>query len=210
MLDTSEAPRRARSATAIALYSLCRQWHGYLSAFAFLALIFFSASGILLNHPEWLSEAESPSRTITGSIAAAGLTEARKAADPGAALGQLAARALPVLGAYSSADIDAQQAFLRFEGVKGSSDLTIDLSNGVARGRVRPSDFLTIMDDLHRGKNVGRVWQGVIDAAGAIILALSILGFVLFFALRFRLRTALTLTAASLAAMAAIFLLFVP
>ena len=32
-------------------YRLARDWHGYLSALAFLALIFFASTGVLLNHP---------------------------------------------------------------------------------------------------------------------------------------------------------------
>ena len=67
-----------------------------------------------------------------------------------------------------------------------------------------------MIDDLHRGKNVGRVWSAVIDASGALVLVLSLLGYVLFFTMRFKLRTGLVLTGVSLAAMAVIFLLFVP
>jgi hypothetical protein len=36
-----------------------RSWHGYLSAFSFLILIFFAATGILLNHPD-LTQAKPP------------------------------------------------------------------------------------------------------------------------------------------------------
>ncbi len=209
MLDARSA-RKPRSAAKIAVYALCRQWHGYLSAFAFLALIFFSASGILLNHPEWLSDAAGPVQNISGAVPATALAAARKTADPGAALGLLVTQTMPVLGAYNSADLDDRQAFLRFEGVKGSSDVTVDLASGVATGRVHPADALTIMDDLHRGKNVGKVWQGVIDATGGIVLLLSLLGYVLFFAMRFRLRTSLLLTAISLGVLVGIFIFFVP
>src|SRR5690242_20539981 len=40
----------------ISFYRQCRLWHGWLSAFAFLALMFFSATGLLLNHPEWFGD----------------------------------------------------------------------------------------------------------------------------------------------------------
>ena len=57
-----QAPRpgaKPRSAFEIALYRQCRAWHGYLSAFAFIALMFFSATGILLNHPDWIARVQS-------------------------------------------------------------------------------------------------------------------------------------------------------
>ena len=210
MSQSSPLLPRRRSATAIAFYTQCRNWHGYLSAFAFLALIFFSATGILLNPPEWLGDAEPEAASVTATLPVAALQAAGASADPGAALGLLAAGRMKLLGAYSSADISTGEAFLRFESVKGSSDITIDLKNGAAHGKVRQADLLTVIDDLHRGKNVGRVWSAVIDASGALVLVLSLLGYVLFFTMRFKLRTGLVLTGVSLAAMAVIFLLFVP
>jgi hypothetical protein len=210
MSDTVNAPRRPRSARMIAFYNQCRHWHGYLSAFAFLALIFFSATGILLNHPEWLNEEEADPVAVTAQLPQGEITSALASADPGAALGLLAAGHMTLLGAYSSADIGGGEAFLRFESVKGSSDVSIDLKSGAARGRVRAADMLTVLDDLHRGKNVGAAWRWVIDLAGVIVLLLSLVGYVLFFMFRFRLRVGLALTAISLVAMVAIFILFVP
>lgn len=210
MSDILPNPRRPRSARLIAFYTQCRHWHGYLSAFAFLALIFFSATGILLNHPEWLGEEEADPVAVTAQLPPAALKAALASADPGAALGLLAAERMKLMGAYSSADIGGGEAFLRFESVKGSSDVSVDLKSGAARGRVRAADMLTVLDDLHRGKNVGATWRWVIDLAGVIVLLLSLVGYVLFFTLRFRLRVGLALTAISLAAMVAIFVFFVP
>jgi len=210
MSDTVTAPRRPRSARLIAFYTQCRHWHGYLSAFAFLALIFFSATGVLLNHPEWLGEEEADPVAITAQLSQSEVTAAMTSADPGAALGLLAAGRMKLMGAYSSADIGGGEAFLRFESVKGSSDVTVDLKSGAARGRVRAADALMVLDDLHRGKNVGAYWRWVIDIAGVVVLLLSIVGYVLFFTLRFRLRTSLALTAISLAAMVGIFVFLVP
>ena len=34
-------------------YRHARYVHGWLSAFAFIILLFFAATGLLLNHPEW-------------------------------------------------------------------------------------------------------------------------------------------------------------
>lgn len=204
-----DAPRRPRSAAKIAFYTQIRHWHGYLSAFAFLSLIFFSATGIILNHPDWvISEPEAV--RVTATLPVPALEAAQKSADPGAALGLLAAEHMALKGAYASADIDGGEAFLRFTGVKRSSDVQIELKTGAARGEVRQADLLTMMNELHRGKNVGEAWRAVIDIAGIVILVLSLLGYILFFTLRFRLRVALVLTIVSLLAMVGIFFAFVP
>jgi hypothetical protein len=66
------------------------------------------------------------------------------------------------------------------------------------------------MNDLHRGKNAGAVWRAAIDVAAVLLIALSLIGYVLFFSLRFRLGASLLLTASSLAAMAGLVWAFVP
>ncbi len=200
------AGRKPRSAATIRFYTECRNWHGYISAFAFLVLMFFSATGILLNHPDWLSEPADP-ESISATIAP---DKIAGAGDSGAALGALVAQSMPLLGAYSSADVDSREALLRFEGVKGMSTVILNLKSGEAQAQIQKADTLTMLDDLHRGKNVGAVWAGLIDISGALILILSAIGYVLFFAMRFRLRTALVLTGASIAVVAGVFVFFVP
>jgi hypothetical protein len=208
-----QAPRptaKPRSAFEIALYRQCRAWHGYLSAFAFITLMFFSATGILLNHPDWIARDAGDPLEQSVQLAAIDVAAALKSANLGQALAQIVQQKASLRGAFASADIDASQALLRFEGIKGNSDVMIDLKSATAQISVTPSDATTILDDLHRGKNAGPVWMALIDITGALLLVLSVLGYVLFFSLRFRLRTSLVLTGASLALLVGVFVLFVP
>ncbi len=47
-------------------YRHARYVHGWLSAFAFIVLIFFSVTGLLLNHPEWFTPSKDENtETIT-------------------------------------------------------------------------------------------------------------------------------------------------
>ena len=209
-VQTSRPAAKPRSAFEIALHRQCRAWHGYLSAFAFIALMFFSATGILLNHPDWIARDAGEPLEQSVQFAAVDVAAALKGTDPGQALARIVEQKAPLRGTFASADIDAGQALLRFEGIKGNSDVSIDLKNATARIAVTPSDAATIIDDLHRGKNAGPMWKALIDITGALLLALSILGYVLFFSLRFRLRTSLVLTGASLALLVGVFVLFVP
>jgi hypothetical protein len=193
-----------------ALFRLCRMLHAYLSAFAFLALFFFSATGILLNHPEWFEAYQPAEHKVAFTVTPAELAAAKASPDRGRALAAAAARHASLPGAYASADIDGPQALVRLEGPKGSSDLTIDLATGKADGRVTRPNLMAIIQDLHRGKNSGSAWRWVIDLSAWIVLGLSLIGYVLFFSLRFRLKTSLILTAVSLAVLVGIAWLFVP
>ena len=198
--------RKPRSAAAIHFYTQCRNWHGYLSALAFLILMFFSATGIVLNHPDWLGTPPEP-QALSATIAPEKIAAARGDA---AALGALVAGEMALPGVYSSGDVDSREALLRFEGVKGMSTVTLDMRSGKASAEIQRADTLTVLNDLHRGKNAGATWKAIIDISGVVILILSVIGYVLFFSMRFRIRTALALTAVSLAGLAGIFVFLVP
>jgi hypothetical protein len=193
----------------IAFYRLCRMLHAYLSAFAFLALIFFALTGLLLDHPDWL-QGKAHDRDLKLTLPPAVLAAAQGAHDPSAALAQAVGARVHLIGAYKSGDIDDGQANIRLEGAKGSSTLMVDMKTGEADVTVERATAVSVIEDLHRGKNAGPAWRLVIDLAAIVILALSVIGYVLFFSLRFRLRTSLVLTAVSLGVMVAIFVLFTP
>ena len=190
-----------------AVYRQVRAFHGYLSALAFVLLMAFSLTGIFLNHPAWFREARpaDPDRTLRlppEDVARAGSSPE--------ALAGLVARALPLRGGFKSGEVLDGEARLRFEGVTGHSDVAIDLATGSAEVSVTRASLVGTLNDLHRGKNAGAVWSAVIDVTAIVVLALSLLGYVIFFSLRFRLRTSLALTAISLAGLAAIFALAIP
>ena len=107
-------------------------------------------------------------------------------------------------------DLIDQDALLRWEGVRGSTEAEVNLSTGEARITGQRAPAFTLLGDLHKAKNAGTAWKWVIDLSAAIIAALSIIGYVLFFSLRFRLRTSLILTAVSLVVMIGGYALLVP
>jgi hypothetical protein len=187
-----------------AFYRVSRMLHAYLSAFAFLALIFFSATGVMLNHPEWFDGYQPTETQAAFTLSPAELAHAKGARDPGPALAKAASGHAQLRGAYASADIEGNQALVRLEGPKGATDLTVDMVSGKTQARVLRSNLPAFIQDLHRGKNSGVAWRWVIDASAWLILALALIGYVLFFSLRFRLRTSLILTAASLLVLAAL------
>ena len=191
------------------VYRYARAAHAYLSAFAFVALMFFGASGFLLNHPDWL-KTETPSEQVeTLRLPTDALAAATDAANPGPALAKLLKAHARTLGAYASAEFFEEEAMLRFAGVKGNTDIIVDLATGVAEIEVTQSGVMSIIRDLHRGKEAGMMWRLLIDVVALLTLCLSAIGFFLFFTIRFRLRASLKLIGASFAIMATIFLFFV-
>lgn len=200
---------KSKSNTRAELYRQCRKWHGYLSALAFLALIFFSVTGIMLNHPDWFSAEPGQSRQYEVVLPADPLATALTTKDPPRTIAEIAGASTPLVGAYSSGEIMDGSAMIRFEGTRGSSDLSIDLQTGRTEVTISLASTSRILQELHRGTSAGTVWRLLLDVTAALIILLSIIGYVLFFSLRFRLRTSIALTSASLAAMAWVFFAFV-
>ena len=206
--DGAILPRRRFNKAAF--YRQCRMLHTYISAFAFLTLMFFAVTGITLNHPEWFGSGRKAADVSTVDLPPAALAQAMAAPDPVPAIAAAVAGTTSLRGTFRSGEIVGEEAYLRFEGVTGTSDLIVDLTTGIAEVEIRRATAMALLNDLHRGKNAGSVWSAFIDISAGLILALSVLGYVLFFSLRLRLATSLKLTALSLGAMAGMVWLFVP
>ncbi|MEM9128699.1 MAG: PepSY-associated TM helix domain-containing protein, partial [Pseudomonadota bacterium] len=177
------------------LMRVSRTLHNYLSAFAFLMLIFFSASGILLNHPEWFDgNAGDKTRTVEGTIDTDDIV--RSHAD--GTLDLLIRRNFPIIGEYKDLEDFDDELLLRFVGAKGSSFVSVDMSNGVVVVENERANAIEQMRALHKGDAAGQSWRVVIDISAGFILFLSIFGFILFFTMRFRLAKSLILCGSSL------------
>jgi hypothetical protein len=186
-----------------AFFCLCRLWHGYLSAIAFVWLLFFSITGILLNHPTWLP-GQRPATVIRQfHLQTRELVSVAAQREPGLALVQAMRGPLGLKGEIDSSDVAAGQLFVRMRGASGSADLQLDLQSGRGSAAVETFPVATLFKELHRGEQAGRAWRALIDIAGVVLATTSILGLLIYFSLRFRLRTALILVTGGMAVMAA-------
>lgn len=209
MMKATTAPAQESRKARADFYKQCRIWHGYLSAFAFMALIFLSVTGLLLNHPEWFAgDRTTETRSIT--LAPDILRGATTNDDPARALAEAVSREVPVRGAFADGSIEGGAATLRLEGVKGTTDITIDMASGQAEVTTEAADTVSIFHELHRGTLSGPVWRAMLDFVAIAVTALSLVGFALFFILRQRLRTSLLLMSFGLGIPTAIYLTLVP
>jgi hypothetical protein len=177
-------------------YRLSRVWHGYLSAFAFVWVLFFATSGILLNHPDWFGGGDVPIAERPVHLTPAELAAVKAHAEPGRALVAVVRARAGLNGEFSSGDLVGDELFVRLKGARGSSDLRVSLTSGVGSASVETAPALGVFKELHRGELSGPVWRALIDIAGAILAISSVLGLVIYFSLRYRLRTALGLIGA--------------
>lgn len=205
-MSAEPAARPGRGFTSGEFYRQCRLWHGYLSAFAFLALVFFAATGILLNHPNWPKVTPPALVESRFALTPQQVSRIRASAEPGRELAALAGAKLKLIGAYREGDLVGDDLYVRLQGVRGTSDLRAHLETGQVEATVERQHLIAVINGLHRAEAAGAAWRFMVDVFGVVLIALSLIGYVLFLSLRFRWRTALALTGASLIVMLGLFL----
>lgn len=193
-----------------AFYRTCRMLHAYLSAAAFIMLIFFALSGFLLNHPQWFSPSRDDAPFQSFHIPKDKLASLLEAPSPEKALSGYIRSSTTVVGAYKSADISDDEIFVRFAGVKGSTDAIIDVVSGLTEVEISTANVTSIIHDLHRGKDAGFYWKRLIDITAILIISMSIAGLILFLSLRFRLATSLKIMGTTIAVFAGLFVFLTP
>ncbi|MEL6758731.1 MAG: PepSY-associated TM helix domain-containing protein [Pseudomonadota bacterium] len=172
--------------------------------------LFFAGSGLLLNHPSWFGADRQQAEPIILTLDLERLESAQVSETPEQAFEDLIRDATQIRGQFKDASISDSDAMLRFAGVKGSTDVFIDFELAEAEVEVSKANLTSIIHDLHRGKDAGQVWKLMIDITAILILAMSVIGLILFFSLRFRLGNAMRIIGATLIVFVGLFMFFVP
>lgn len=150
-----------------------RWLHTYLSMFTFLVVLFFSATGIFLNHPEW----------TLGIVPTT--VEAKGALDPTWVSGKTVdwlrvaefVRAKHGLkGVAGETQADDREASLRFAAPAYTADVFVQRATGEYEIKAEGQGALAVLNDLHRGKDSGRAWSWAIDLSGAFLALVSLTG----------------------------------
>lgn len=160
---------------------LLTQWHWISSALSLVGMLFFASTGIMLNNAEYF-ESETPSVTRhEGTLPGAVLAEVNAAA------GATSHTLPPSLHTWlrSSWDMSiypkttewqADQIYVDLARPGVDASLTIDRHSGLIQYEADDHGWVAFFDDLHKGKNAGRVWSWMITAFGVACLIFCITG----------------------------------
>ncbi len=153
-----------------------RTLHIYLTMFAFLMMMFFALTGILLNHEDLL-----PGETVTEQEGTLPL-ELLQGPDRLMVVERLRAD-YGAVGAVSTFDTDDRGILVEMKGPGRTSEAEVDRTTGKVKVTVMRRGALVMLDDLHRGKDSGTAWRWVIDLSGALLLVASLSGILMWVAL---------------------------
>ena len=197
-----------------------RWLHIYLSMFGLAVVLFFSVTGLTLNHPDWFGE---PERRVSawGRMSTGWL---RRDAPDGPASGEgdesrrvaklevveYLRKAHGVRGAVAEFRTDEKECTVTFKGPGYAADAFIDRETGRYDLTQTMHGFVAFINDLHKGRDSGRAWSLVIDASAIVLTVISLTGLVLLLYLKRRRFPGLLLVVAGTVAAVAVVILLVP
>jgi hypothetical protein len=185
----------SRRRLAIGFARLVRWLHVYLSMFGLAAVLFFSATGVTLNHPDWFFGELQRTTHAEGRVNPAWLGEGETgtgaAAEPAAGVARLEIveqlrREHGVRGALTEFRVDAAECVVAFKGPGYAADAFIDRESGRYSLSQTFHGVVGVLNDLHKGRDTGPIWSFLIDASAVLLVAISLTGLVLLLYLRLR------------------------
>lgn len=184
--------RSGRAVPKIRWAALVRWLHLYFSMLGFTALLFFSWTGITLNHPTWLGASEAITRDLVGELDSelfAGDIDRLEVVET------LRERH-SLRGRVATFDAGADEWNILFKGPGYSADVLVNRQT--ASYSILETSYGTtgMLNDLHKGRDSGRVWSLIIDVSAIIMIVFSLTGLGLVFFLRRRRTPGLTVALA--------------
>jgi hypothetical protein len=163
------------------------EWHWISSAVALLGLLFFSITGITLNHAESLEAGKQDYSTVRKPVPPAIVATLRAEiqqygegeAEPTEALRAWIRDAFKVDTAGRSADWKSDEITLTLERPGGDAWLKVNLAGGNAEYHVTNAGWVAYLNDLHKGRHTGSAWSWFIDLIAAACVIFAVTGFVI-------------------------------
>ena len=159
--------------------SFSRFIHVYVSMALFTLMIFFSITGITLNHPEWFADNKAEVVEVDFITPAELLIHKNE----GKLLNFLL-KANHLNGNRLTIEREEDELFITDKGPGAYLSLTIDLSSGEAYREATNYGYWALLNDLHKGRNSGDFWRFIIDLSAVLMIVFSLTGFVLALAQR--------------------------
>lgn len=166
-------PARRPRPLKLRLNGWLRWLHIYTSMVSLLVVLFFSLTGVTLNHPDWVFGSAEARREASGTLPAdwkkGGEIDWLAVAEDLRAKHGLHGRA-------GDEHADDQEASIRFAAPGYSVDVFIDPRTGKYTLTEDAQGSLAVLNDLHRGRDSGGAWAWLIDLSGGFLALISLTG----------------------------------
>lgn len=155
-----------------------RWLHIYLSMFSFVIVLFFSVTGLTLNHLDWFPEKE-VLQEADGRLNAAWVNAADTAQVKKLEIVEFLRASYHVKGQLNDFRIDESECSISFQGPGYTADVFVDRAKGTFHLSERSLGAVAWANDLHKGRDTGQGWKWVIDFSAIFMTVISLTGLIL-------------------------------
>jgi hypothetical protein len=198
------------------LKQLSARWirwlHIYASMSSCAIVLFFSVTGLTLNHPTWFGGDRETVRESNGSVDPRWLgdpSEANSSVSRLEVVEQLRGEA-KVRGALKEFTVDESQCIVAFRAPGYTADTFIDRKTGHYELVESSLGWIAVFNDLHKGRDSGRAWGWVIDLSAGLLVFVSATGILLLFYINRHRKTGLVTAVIGFILTIALYLICVP
>jgi hypothetical protein len=161
--------------------------HVYISMICLLIVLFFSITGVTLNHPTWTFGAGPSRSSVSGTLPA---TFRNGDTIDWLQVAEYLRSKHSLRGAVTDNRADASQGSITFKSAGYLADTQFDAKTGAYTLNLEQTGFLGVMNDVHKGRDTSHSWSWVIDASGVLLAVISLTGLGLQLFLKKRRRSA--------------------
>lgn len=180
---TAPKPKKALNAARSFWLKQLHQWHWISAAVSLIGLMLFAVTGITLNHAASIPGQVSTVET-TGTLPAPLLERLsafpQETTDPAPdAVVRWASETFKVNIAGRPTETTPEEVYIALTEPGGDGWLTIDRFSGAAVHERTTRGVVAYLNDLHKGRNTGKVWFWFIDVFAAACIVFAVTGFAL-------------------------------
>lgn len=157
---------------------ISRWLHIYLSMISFAIVLFFSVTGITLNHADYF-QAKTTTTREKGTLKPEWVNNKDTNLVAKLNIAEYFRNTFSVKGAVNDFRIDDGQVSIAYKGPGYEADAFIDRQTGAFELSQTRTGFVGFINDLHKGRDTGKVWSWVIDIAAALMVLISLTGLIL-------------------------------
>jgi hypothetical protein len=172
---------------------------------SFAILFFFAVTGLTLNHQQWFATQQKTvqykgrldPKWLSGNVAKLEIVEYLRSHHN-------------ITKAVNELRVDDGQVSVSFKGPGYEATAFVDRQTGAYDVTESKMGLAAILNDLHKGRDSGKAWSGLIDASAVFMTFVSVSGIVLLLFLQKRRFSGLLAFAAGAILCTIVYLLWVP
>ena len=181
-MNSKSNPSALKKETA----KLSRWLHIYLSMVSFAVVLFFSFTGLTLNHPNWLGGDKQVVVKNKGKLNVNWVNQPDTNKIAKLEIVEFLRKTHNVKGLVSEFRIDDIEVSISFKGPAYSCDAFIDREKGTYELSEIKMGIVAVMNDLHKGRDSGKSWGWIIDISAIFLILVSLSGLILLFFIKKR------------------------